>query len=48
MKVIGLCEGKGIYYFVNGDRIMGDYSNSKPIGKHVKLTKNDEVKVNNY
>ena len=41
-------EGKGIYYFFNGDRIMGDYSNNKPIGKHVVLTENVEVKIKNY
>ena len=32
-------EGKGIYYYVNGDREMGDYSNENQIGKHVMLTK---------
>ena len=41
-------EGKGIYYYNNGDREMGDYSNDKRIGKHVTLTKNGEVKTNNY
>ena len=33
-------EGKGIYYYNNGDRQMGDYYNDNPIGKHVTLTKN--------
>ena len=41
-------EGKGILYFNNGDRMMGDYYNGKPIGKHVLLTKNGEVKTNYY
>ena len=41
-------EGKGIYYFNYGDRMMGDYYNDKPIGKHVTLTRNGEVKINNY
>ena len=41
-------EGKGIYYYANGDRQMGDYSNNKPIGKHVRLTRNWEVKIENY
>ena len=41
-------EGKGIYYYNNGDREMGDYSNGKQIGKHVTLTKNGKVKTNNY
>ena len=41
-------EGKGIYYYNNGDREMCDYSNGKEIGKHVTLSKNGEVKTNNY
>ena len=41
-------EGKGIYYFSNGDRQMGDYYNDDPIGKHVRLTKNGAVKIENY
>ena len=50
MKVIrnGKKEGKGIYYFNNGDRSMGYYSNDKTIGKHAKLTKYGEVKEENY
>ena len=47
MKVI-LEEGKGIFYFANGDRMMGDYLNGKPIGKHVMLTRYGEVKLENY
>ena len=27
---------------------MGNYSNDKPIGKHVILTKNGEVEIKNY
>ena len=46
--VNGLREGKGIMYFHNGDRMMGDYYNHNPIGKHVILTRNGEVKINNY
>ena len=41
-------EGKGIEYFNNGDRRMGDYYNDKPIGKHVILTKNGDVRIENY
>ena len=41
-------EGKGIFYFNNGDRMMGDYYNNKPVGKHVRLTKNGDVKIENY
>ena len=44
----GKFEGKGIYYWNDGNRRMGDYYNDKAIGKHVTLTKNGEVKVNNY
>ena len=41
-------EGKGIFYFNNGDRQMGDYYNDMPIGKHVMLTKDGEVKINYF
>ena len=46
--VNGLREGKGIYHYKNGDRSMGDYYNDKQIGKHVRLTRNGEVKIKNY
>ena len=36
-------EGNGIYYYNNGDRAMGDYHNGLPIGRHAKLTKNEEI-----
>ena len=35
-------------YYHNGDREMGDYYNGNPIGKHLKLTRNGEVEINNY
>ena len=41
-------EGRGIYYYSNGNREMGDYFNDKSIGKQVMLTKNNEVKIINY
>ena len=41
-------EGKGIYYFNNGERIMGDYLNGSPKGKHFVLKKNGEIKIENY
>ena len=41
-------ERKGIYYFNDGDRIMGDYLNDKEIGMHVILTKNGEVNKEYY
>ena len=44
----GIKEGKGIKYFNNGDRRMGDYYNDEPIRKHVILTKNGEVKIENF
>jgi len=28
--------------------MMGDYYNNKPIGKNVMLTKNGDVKIENY
>ena len=38
MKVINdKREGKGIMYYHNGDRMMGDYYKDKQIGKHVML-----------
>ena len=39
---------KGVYYYNNGDREMGDYSNGKRIGKCVMLKRNGEVKTYNY
>ena len=41
-------EGKGITYFSYGDRRMGDFLVGKEIGKHVRLTKNGEVKIENF
>ena len=44
----GLREGQGIYYYNNGDRELGNYYSDEPVGKHVKLMKNGEVKVEKY
>ena len=44
----GKREGKGIYYWNDGDRRMGDYYNNKPIGKHVVLTKDGDVEIENW
>ena len=41
-------EGKGIFYFNNGNREMGDYLNDKKVGKHAKLHANGNVTANNY
>ena len=38
-----LRDGKGIMYYNNGDREMGDYLNHKPIGIHAKLLYNGQV-----
>ena len=35
-------------YYNNGDRMMGDYLNGELIGKHIRLTKNGEVKIENH
>ena len=40
-------EGKGINYFSDGGRRMGDYYNGKPIGKHIRLTKDGDVELEN-
>ena len=34
---------KGIIYFKNNDRQMGDFQNGKPVGKHAKLHFNGEI-----
>ena len=44
----GKREGSGVYYYHDGDREMGDYNNDKEIGTHAYLTKDGEVKTNNY
>ena len=41
-------EGKGIFYYNNGNREMGDYLKDKRIGKHVSLLPDGKVKINNY
>ena len=41
-------EGKGIYYYNNGDRRMGDWKDGKEIGNHIILSKNGEVNTKNY
>ena len=41
-------SAKGIKYFNNGDRRMGDYLNDNPMGKHVILKINGEVKTKIY
>ena len=43
-----ISEGNGVYYYHNGEREMGDYYKGNKIGKHVMLTRNGEVKINNY
>ena len=41
-------EGKGIYYYNDVDRRIGDYYNDKEIGKHDTLTKSGDIKIENY
>ena len=36
-------EGKGIMYYANGDREMGNYLNDKKVGKHIKLTATGKI-----
>ena len=38
-----MAEGKGIFYYNNGDRSMGDYKNNNFFGKHAILRANGEV-----
>ena len=39
---------KELIFFNNGDRRMGDFLNGNEIGKHVRLTKNGEVTIENF
>ena len=41
-------EGKGIFYYTNGDREMGDYLDGKKVGKHVILYKNGKFSHKDY
>ena len=41
-------EGKGVFYYNNGDREMGDYLNGKQVGIHVKLNFNGKVTQQKY
>ena len=41
-------EGRGICYYINGDKEMGDYANDKKIGRHVTLKVNGDITTNNY
>ena len=51
MKGIGKMtkrEGKGIIYYNNGDKKIGDYLNSEPVGMYVILHSNVQITVNEY
>ena len=41
-------EGKGIYYYNNGDREMGNYLNDCKVGKHVTLRNNGNIDAQIY
>ena len=46
MKEIGRMikkEGKGIYYYTDGNREMGNYLKGRQVGKHVTLHSNGDV-----
>ena len=44
MLKIGIWKEKGIYYYNNGNRAMGDFLNGKEIGIHVILTSDGNIK----
>ena len=51
MKVNGkIIKGqeKGICYYNNGNREMGDWKDDKKVGKHVILSENGEIKTEEY
>ena len=41
-------EGKGIKYYANGDKEIGDYSDNKPIGDHKLFKNNGEILIIKY
>ena len=41
-------EGKGIFYYPNGDRHEGQFHNGKPFGTHVKYLNNGVVEQINF
>ena len=41
-------SGKGIVYFNDGSRAMGDYCNDKPVGKYVRLYPNGSIKYREF
>ena len=43
-----IIEKEKVYYYLNGDREMGDNAHDKKIGKHVTLFTNGEIKINDY
>ena len=40
----GKKEGKGVFYYNNGDREMGDFMNDAPVGMHVKYCIEGKIK----
>ena len=44
----GSKDGEGIFYWKEGVKDMGRFSEDKPIGKHVKIKKNGEVEKIDY
>ena len=41
-------NGKGVYYYKNGDREMGDYLNGKKTGKHIILKNDGSAEMKEY
>ena len=41
-------QGQGIYIYLNGDKIVGNYNGGKPVGTHFKYAKNGGVFQINY
>ena len=54
LKEIGLTfindkkNGEGIYFYLNGDKIVGNYKDGKPFGTHIKYSKDGGTFRLNY
>lgn len=44
----GAKDGEGIFYWKEGEKDIGRFSDDKPIGKHVKIKNNGEVEKTDY
>ena len=41
-------NGRGVYYYAEGNREMGDFINGKEIGVHLTLHPNGKYSVNDF